>query len=181
MSHYPRTTSLFGAILVSLAACGTGGQSSGTASAPAPKQPSRVDAVFTGQATTRDIALIDSARLAQTKTTDSAIRDLATHIVQDRSGVDHQVAALAQSQGWSLPAAMDAPHQQQLAQLESLNGPAFNRAWLDQQLRDQTMAIQAFQAEADTSTDPPFRDLAQAALPGMLEDLRATQQLSIAR
>ena len=137
--------------------------------------------IFANQATARDIATIAFGRLAETKTTDSAIRDLAVKIAQNRTSVNNQLAAVAQNEGLSLPAAMDAEHQQQFVQLQSLNGPAFNRAWLDGQLQNQTMTIQAFQAEADGGSYAPFRDLAAQTLPGLLEDLRATQQLSLAR
>ncbi|HTW70451.1 MAG TPA: DUF4142 domain-containing protein [Acetobacteraceae bacterium] len=176
MSHCSCPALLLGVILFSLAACGSSEQASkGAAEA---NKPSDVDLNFAGDGTAYNIDMIDISQIAQTKTTDSAVRDLAARISQTDTDINRQLAALAQSKGLPVPSSVDQQHQARFAQLQSINGPAFNRAWLDQALPDQTMAIETFQAEADKGTDPTLRDLAQQSLPALLQNLQTTQHLS---
>jgi len=178
MSHWSCTALLLGVVMVSLAACGSSEQAGKAAEA---NGPSKVDLYFVGRGTAYNIDAAAFAQLAQTKATDSAVRDLAMRISQTDSSIDRQLAALAQTEGLSVPSSMDEQHQARFAQLQSMNGPAFNRAWLDEALPDQTMAIQTFQAEADAGKYPPLHDLAQQSLPALLENLQATQQLAMSR
>jgi putative membrane protein len=173
------TVLLLGAALLSLAACGSG-EPAATGASEAGK-PSQADLNFIGRATFYNDEQIAFSRLAETKATDSAMRDLAARIIQTDTGMNRRLAAVAGNEGLPLPSGMDQQHQARFAQLQSMNGPAFNRAWLDQALPDQTMAIETFQAEADNSKYPPFRDLAGQSLPALLENLQATQQLSTSR
>ncbi|HUN40093.1 MAG TPA: DUF4142 domain-containing protein [Acetobacteraceae bacterium] len=179
MSHCSCPALLLGAVMFSLAACGTGEQASN--GAPEANKASGVDLNFVGRAPAYNIDMIASSQLAQTKATDSDIRDLAARIIQTDTDIDRQLTTLAQTEGLFLPSGMDQKHQARLVQIQSTNGPAFNRAWLDQALPDQTMAIEAFQAEADKGTYPPFRNLAEQSLPAMLQNLQTTQQLSANR
>ncbi|HUB46825.1 MAG TPA: DUF4142 domain-containing protein [Acetobacteraceae bacterium] len=179
MNTRSRTLLLLSAIMLPLAACGSSEQA-GHAAAETGK-PTQADLAFAIHATAYDIDGIQFSQLAQTKTNDSALRDLAARIVQTNTDINRQLAALAQAEAGPLPSGMDQQHQAQYAELQSMNGPGFNRAWLNHALPDQTMAIETFQAEADTSKYPPFRDLAQQTLPALLANLQTTQQLSVNR
>lgn len=179
MSPCSRTLLLLSAILLSLAACGSSEQASNGAAAAG--KPTPADLTFASRATAYDIDVIQFSQLAQARTSDSALRDVATRIVQTNTDINRQLAAVAPSEALPLPSSMDEQHQAQYDQLQSMNGPGFNRAWLNHALPDQTMAIETFQAEADTSKYPPFRDLAQQSLPALLANLQTTQQLSANR
>jgi putative membrane protein len=57
-------------------------------------------------------------------------------------------------------------------QLQSLSGPAFDRAYASGELQDLTMATETFQSEADGGSDPQVRSFAQQYLPMLLEHVR---------
>ena len=106
-----------------------------------------MDAIFINSAGTAGLAEVAFGQLAATQAKDPAVRQLAEQIVADFTEIDRQVAALAQTAGMASPTDMDGRHQMLYRQLEPLNGPAFDRAYVNGQLQDLTMAIQAFQAE----------------------------------
>ncbi len=83
----------------------------------------------------------------------------------DHAAINQQLAALAESKGMAPPSNSDGRHETLYRQLESLNGPAFDHAYMDGQMQDLTMLIQAFQTAADSGSNPQVRSFAQQGLP----------------
>jgi putative membrane protein len=162
---------LLAAALFALTACQSGGQG-GAGKGPATPELTKVDAIFINSAGTAGLAEVAFGQLAATQAKDPAVRQLAEQIVADFTEIDRQVAALAQTAGMASPTDMDGRHQMLYRQLEPLNGPAFDRAYVNGQLQDLTMAIQAFQAESDSGSKPGVRSLATQSLPTLQQHLR---------
>jgi putative membrane protein len=167
---------ILGAALLALAACqpaeqaGTTGQSAGQVQAT-PAQ-STTDATFINTAGTLGLEEVRFAQLAETKAADPAVRRFAAKMTADHTMVDQRLAALAQSEGITPPSNMDGRHETLYRQLQSLDGPAFDRAYMAGQMQDVTMVIQAFQTEADSGKDPQVRSFAQQYLPMMQQHLQ---------
>jgi putative membrane protein len=167
---------ILGAALFTLTACqdGTTGQSAGQAKAPVL---TNVDIAFINRAGPSGLGEVAFASLAQTKATDPAIRDLATKMIAEFSALNLQLATLAQSNELAPATDMDGRHQVVYHQLESLNKGAFDRAYINGQLQDLTMVIQAFQTEADSGSQPQVRSVAQQHLPTLLQDLQMANKI----
>jgi len=167
---------ILGAVMLSLAACqpagqgGTTDQSAGQGQA-APAL-SEANAVFVDAAGTLGLEEVRFAQLAETKAADPAVRRFATKMLADHTTVGEQLATLAQSKGITLPSDMDAGHETLYRQLQSMSGPAFDRAYVNGQMQDVTMVIEAFQTEADSGKDPQVRSFAQQYLPMMQQHLQ---------
>ena len=167
---------ILGAALLSLAACqpagqgGTADQSAGQAQAT-PAQLA-ADTAFINTAGTLGLEEVRFAQLAETKAADPAVRRFAAKMIADHTMVDQALAALAQSKGITPPSNMDARDETLYRQLQSLDGPAFDRAYIDGQMQDLTMVIEAFQAEADSGKEPQVRSFAQQYLPMMQQHLQ---------
>jgi len=171
---------ILGAALFCLTACQPTEQAGTTApgQAQATTALSKVDVTFINKAGTSGLEEVTFAQLAETKATDPAVRGLAEKIVANFTTVNQQLAALAQSNGMTTPSEMSGPHQILYRQLQSQNGPAFNRAYIDRQLQDLTMAIETFQTEADSGSDPRVRSFAQQSLPMLLETLQTASAMA---
>lgn len=168
MTFQSRTVLALCAALLSLAAC----QAPQPSSASAPGHFAQIDANFMAQAATNGQAQVTFARLAQTRAVDSSLRAFATQTIRDHATIDHQLAALAQANGVTLPSGMDPQHQHFYHQLEALRGVAFDRTYIERQLQNQTMAIKAYQTEARSGKDPQVRSFAQQTLPTLIKRLR---------
>lgn len=146
--------------------------------APAPQQTQKsqqtesVDTSFLLKASRNGLAQVAFAQLAETKAADPKLRTLVATVLQDHATIDKQLAAFAQARGVALADVMDAEHQTSYRQLQSLNGVSFDRAYIERQMQNQTMAIQDFQAEADSGKDPKMHGFAQRTLPELQNNLR---------
>lgn len=168
-----RLPGVFAACAALLLLSGCGSEPPAAAATPqAPQASKAVDTNFLIAATKNGLAQKDFAKLAQKKATEASLRKFATETLQNQDEIDKHLAQFAQTKGVSLPYAMDVQHQRFYHQLESLNGYTFDRAYVERQLQNQTMAIQAFQTEADSGKDPAMRSYAKQQLPVMQDDLR---------
>jgi putative membrane protein len=176
MTRISHVALLLGSALFCLTACGTG--SPGGKEAQAPAEFSAKDATFINRSGTSGLEEVAFAQLAVTKANNSEVRSFAKSMIADLTPVNQQLAALTQSKGLTPPTDMDERHAAQYQQLESLNGPRFDRGYLDGQLQELTMVILAFQAEADSGSDPQVRSLAEQNVPMLLEHLRTAKTIA---
>ena len=173
MTRRFHVTLILAAVALLLAACGQADTTAGSAAQqPATAAASKVDASFIDTAGRLGLAVARLAQLAATKAADRATRDFATKVAADHATVDPQLAALAQDQGMAPVSDMDAAHETLYRQLQTLRGPAIDRAYMTGQLRDLTMLIEAYQSEADSGKIPQVRSFAQQYLPMMQEHLQ---------
>jgi putative membrane protein len=169
---------VLGAALLTLTACAAG--SSGEAGKDAQTAPafSAQDAAFLSRAGTSGLEEVTFARLVQTKAANQSLRGFAMALIADLTPVNQKLAALTESKGLAPPTAMDEHHADLYQRLQSLNGIAFDRGYLDGQLQELTMVIQVFQREADRGSDMQVQSLAQQNLPMLLDHLRAASVIS---
>lgn len=172
-----RIALLCGVVLLPMAAC----------SAPAPSATAEpainrhADARFLDQAPVDMLQGVTFARLAATKASDPAVRRFASRMAADDSGIAQKLAPLLHAAGMARPTEMEGEQQIRYHRLAAMSGPAFDQAFISQQLQDQTMTIQLFQAEADSGKHPDLQALARDSLPALMANLQATNALSQGR
>lgn len=183
MPFTPRAALIAGAALLSLAACSQRAENAATtvqSAAQAQTTPtlSTTDATFINMAGTSGIEEMTFGQLAQTKASSAAVRRFAQQMVTDHTMVNQQLMALAQRKQMTPPSSMDMRHEQLLQQLQGMKGRAFDRAYIEGQVQDHQMAVQAFQTEAQSGTDPEVRAFAQQYLPALQQHLQMAQTLA---
>lgn len=167
---------ILGAVLPALAACHS--TAPGDATAPSAAEPTKADVTFVDSAGALELAEVGFGQLAVAQANNPLVRGFAMKIVADHTPINQQLIALAQGKGMAMPTDMDGRHQVLYRQLQAMQGPAFDRAYLNAQLQDLTMLIQAFQAEADSGTDAQLRSLAQQFLPTVQQHLHIALEIS---
>jgi putative membrane protein len=172
MTKVSRLVLILGTALLSLTACGTSPSVQSGKEGQGAQELSPAGVLFINRSGTSGLEGVTFARLAETRTTNSAVRSFAASMIADLAPVNQQIAVLTQSNKITPPSEMDERHAMLFQQLQNLNGPAFDRAYLEGQLQELTMLIQAFQKEADSGTDPQVRSFAQQNLPMLLQHLQ---------
>lgn len=177
MTAAPRIALILGMALGALAACQSSstGPSSGTQSQEAGR---RALANFLTTAGALGQGEVTISRLAASKAANPAVRSFAAAVVADQAPLNDQLASMAQSRQVDLPTEMDGRHATLYQRLQTLNGGLFDQAYLESQLQDRTMLIQAFQDQADSGTDPQVRDFAKQRLPELMQSLHAAYILA---
>lgn len=130
---------------------------------------------FLTQMAQGDIAEIELGKLAQQKGTTAAIRDFGARMVRDHTTLDNQVKQLAAQMQVTLPTSLTSNQAQQKTNLERMSGKAFDTAYLDTMLSDHQMDVQLVQQEAESTSNPQVKTLAEQTLPILEDHLRIAE------
>jgi putative membrane protein len=93
-------------------------------------------------------------------------------MIADHTAANQQLASIAASRGIAAPTVPDSAHQGTVELLQQMTGPAFDSAYLTQQIADHRVTITLFETEAAASPDPALRAFSQNTLPVLQRHLQ---------
>jgi len=141
------------------------------------------DRTFLREAVQANEAEITLAHLAEQKTSTLVVKQFAQRMVTDHTKLKDDTTGLASRLGVSLPTGMNAEDKAQHKALSAKSGNAFDKAYIEDMLKDHRHDISAFQKEANSGGNADVKALAQQALPTLQEHLHlaedAAKQLRI--
>jgi putative membrane protein len=146
------------------------------ASAPA----SAIDANdrdFARRAAIADMAEIELANLAKQKAKTDAVREYAEHLLTDHQQSSEKLKALAAQKNIALPKDLDSVHKAKRDKLAALDGPEFEKAYIDGMIKDHRRVLQEFQTEAKKTKDAEFKAFASEIEPKLRQHLDHAQKL----
>ncbi len=132
--------------------CGLPAQSTPTGAAGARPTPS--DECFAQQAASGDLFEIQSSQLALTRAASPDVRAYAQQLIADHTAASQRLKALASRLQVPLPAAPQGPH---AALLGTLQGAAFDQAYMAAQLTAHEQAVNLFTAYSRAGHQPQLR------------------------
>jgi putative membrane protein len=135
------------------------------------------DVTFINSAATAGVEEVQFGELAKTKATTPAIRGFASQMVKDHTAANEKLTALATSKQFTAPTSMDTMHDSAYDTLKSSKGRAFNKLYMDGQVRDHMQVVQAFKDEAQNGTDPDVKAFAQEMVPTLEHHLQMAERL----
>jgi putative membrane protein len=119
---------------------------------------------------------IELGKLAVQKAQSPEVKALAQRLVTDHSKANQQLKRLAQKESVSVPTGAGKEQKDLRAQLEKLNGAAFDRAFVDAEVKDHQNDITFYQNESNRLQDPQLRSFAQQTLPVLQEHLQMAER-----
>jgi putative membrane protein len=135
-----------------------------------------IDTRFIDHAARGNQAAIDVGRLAEQKAESPEVKSFAQRLVNDHRKANEQLMQIAQKQGVELPTGLDEEQQDLRARLEKLDGAAFDRAFVDAEVKGHQKDVQYYQTESSHLQDPQLRSFAQQALPVLQEHLQMAEE-----
>ena len=108
---------------------------------------------------------VSAGQIARQRSSYPAVQSMAVMLVTDHMRANQQLASLAAAHGIAAPTAPDPARQTTTGMLQQLSGPAFDQAFVTEQVAEHQVAIALFQSEAASSADPGLRGFAQQQLP----------------
>ena len=121
---------------------------------------------------------IQAARDAAAQSHDPRVQAFARRMIQDHMRLSERLRQSAAASGLTPPPmALDDTGQKLLAQLQSLRGPDFDKAYAHQQVLSHQMALVVEQGYAEHGADANLRQAARSALPVIQRHLRSAQEL----
>ena len=123
-------------------------------------------------------AEIEAGKLASTKASNDEVKQFGERMVQDHGQAADELKQLAQSKGVDLPDAADRKHEREAKSLEKKSGADFDKAYMQQMVKDHRADLKALQKEAKSAKDADVKAYAEKTAQVVQEHLNMAQQLA---
>lgn len=160
-----RAVSVFGTVVLTMAAAVTMAQ--------APVNP---DKTFVREAAVGGTAEVELGKLATERATNPDVKSFGQRMVDDHGKAGTELKELAASKKIALPTDLDPKEKELRDRLMKLQGPAFDRVYMDAMVKDHEADIREFQRESKSGTDPEIKAWAAKTLPTLEEHLRIARE-----
>lgn len=129
------------------------------------------------KASQSNIAEIEEGRLALTHSKNPLVKALGNRLVQDHSKAQDTLEALAAANGVKLPTKPNAKQQQEIAQLGSLEGAAFDKLFAASEVGAHRKSITEMSRATSTVKNPALEAWVKDSIPVLQEHLQLAQGL----
>jgi putative membrane protein len=127
------------------------------------------DKNFVTKAAEGGLAEVQMAQLAQKKAQKQSVKDLANRLYADHSKAGDELKSIAKEITW--PTAMNLKQQREYNRLQALSGEAFDREYVNRQIKDHKDDIDMFEHEAKHGDNAEVKAWAAKNLPVLREHL----------
>jgi predicted outer membrane protein len=136
------------------------------------------DTAFIREVMAANVLEVRLGRVAQSKATNSAVKQFGQKMVTDHSAMQSQWVALASKSGLTIKPALDPSQEQDARQREQLSGTAFDQAYIRAMLENHQRDLSKFQREGSSADSPEVRQLAMSGASTINEHLSMAQQVA---
>ncbi len=161
-------------------ASGTGPAAEGQSakSKPAASKKADPDRAFALEAADGGMAEVALGKLATEKASDPDVKQFGQRMVDDHSKANDQLKSIAGQLNYTLPGDMSHKHKTLVDKLSKLNGPAFDKAYMDQMVDDHLHDVAAFHKEATGGQNEALKNFAAQTEPTLREHLKSAKEVS---
>ena len=139
---------------------------------------SDADRQFIRKAAVGGATEVELGTLATQRASRPAVRDFGAKMVKDHGAANAELATLARAKGVDVPRTLDATHQAVRDRLMALQGPDFDRAYMQEMVKDHTQDVAEFEKAAQTASDAELRAWTGAKLPTLREHLALARNIN---
>jgi putative membrane protein len=136
------------------------------------------DKQFIQKAATGGMAEVELGKLAQEKASSPEVKAFGQMMVDDHSKANDELKTLASEKGITLPTDAGAAHKAKISKLEGLSGEQFDRAYMQEMLKDHKKDVADFKRTAKSSKDQDLKDWAAKKVPTLEQHLQHAQMAS---
>jgi putative membrane protein len=133
------------------------------------------DATFVRSAAEGGMAEVEMGRLAVQHGSNDAVKQFGQRMIDDHSKANDELKDIASRKGLTVPGAPTAKQKATISHLEKLNGAEFDRAYMQDMVRDHQEDVAEFKKEADNGADPDVKSFAGKTLPTLQQHLQMAQ------
>ena len=142
---------------------------------------SKLDAMdkhFVRKAGEANLAEVELGKLAAEKGQSEDVKKFGQRMVNDHSKANDELKQVAENKGVTLPDNLSATDKITKARLEKLSGEKFDRAYMNDMVRDHTKDVSEFKKESTTAKDPDVKNYASQTLPTLQDHLKQAQSIA---
>ncbi|MBV9294408.1 MAG: DUF4142 domain-containing protein [Acidobacteriaceae bacterium] len=131
----------------------------------AKKMMKSADTAFAMKAAQGGMAEVKLGKLAADKASNPDVKAFGQQMVDDHSKANDDLKSTADKEGMTLPSDVNAKQQAMYDRLSKLSGAAFDRAYVNDMVKDHEEDVKEFQREANSGKDAQIKDFASRTLP----------------
>ncbi len=146
---------------------------------PADPKAFRKDIKFVREALQDNALEIRLAQVAETKTTDPRVRQLARRIVDDHTAMQSQWIALASQNGMNLKSSIGPRHMDKVKRMERTSGEDFDKAYPTMLIQNNQDYVEYFQKEGQATHSSQVRSQAASDLTTLRQHLMEAKQVAL--
>ena len=133
------------------------------------------DQHFVMEAANGGMAEVELGKLATDKASSDEVKKFGQRMVDDHGKANDELKKLAENKHITLPTAPDAKHKATMDRLSKLSGEAFDRAYMQEMVKDHRKDVSEFRTESKSGKDPDVKAWAAKTLPTLEEHLKLAQ------
>jgi putative membrane protein len=137
-----------------------------------------MDRHFIRKAGEGGLAEVELGKLAAEKGQSEDVKKFGQRMVDDHSKANDQLRQLAESKGVPLPTKLDAKDEATKDHLEKLSGEQFDRAYMNDMVKDHTKDVSEFKKESTAAKDPAVKSFASDTLPTLESHLKEARSIA---
>lgn len=125
-----------------------------------------------------NMAEIQTGKLAQQKSSSDEVKNFARQMVDDHSKLLEEQRSMAKAKNVSLPKEPKKEHQSALKKMQDLSGAEFDRAYMQQMVKDHQQTLKVLQDAQKNAKDPQLKQAAEKAAPHVEKHLETAKQIT---
>lgn len=136
------------------------------------------DKAFVRNAAQGGMDEVELGNLALQKATNPDVKSFAQRMVHDHSQINKELNQVAEREGISVSKKLSPKNATVKARLEQLNGEAFDKAYMQDQVQDHKKDIAAFQHESQDGENSSVKQFAAQTLPTLQSHLQEAESMA---
>jgi putative membrane protein len=139
---------------------------------------STADKKFVRAAAQGGMAEVELGKLATEKGSSEDVKKFGQRMVDDHTKAGDQLKEIASSKGIPVPIKLSAKDQMTKDRLSKLSGDEFDRAYMNDMVKDHTQDVSDFKRESSSGTDSDVKNFAATTLPTIEDHLREAKKIA---
>jgi putative membrane protein len=136
------------------------------------------DKKFAKNAAIGGMTEVELGKLAVQKGSSDAVKQFGQKMIDDHTKANDQLKQIASKEGIDIPQSLSSKQQSHVDKLAKLSGPAFDKAYMKDAVKDHEKDVSEFQSEAQYGSDPNIKLFASNTLPTLQQHLAAAKDLN---
>jgi putative membrane protein len=132
---------------------------------------------FAMKAAEGGMAEVELGRLATQKASNDRVKQFGQKMVDDHTKANNDLKQAASQEGIELPADTNAKHKKVAEKLSGLSGAAFDKAYMDEMVKDHNQDVKEFQKASKASGNSPVKQFAANTLPTLKDHQQMAKEL----
>jgi len=132
---------------------------------------------FVMKAAQGGLAEVSLGQLAVSHASNDKVRQFGQRMINDHTMANTELKQVASQKGETVPAQLDAKDQATIDKLSQLNGQQFDRAYMNDMVKDHKADVAEFKKEASSGDDPDVKGFASKTLPTLEDHLKMAEEI----